>query len=139
LYSYPLVFLVDLIMFFLVIASYPASILKFRGALIAAIHQAGFEIHIAAPQFNDYPEERNNLIALGYIVHEIPMQRTGTNPVIDAKTLLALYRLMRKIKPDYMMAYTIKPVIYGSLAAKLARVPHRFSLITGLGYAFQGA
>lgn len=124
---------------FLIIASYPASILKFRGALIAAIQQAGFDIHIAAPEFNDYPEERDNLIALGYIVHDIPMQRTGTNPAIDAKTLLALYHLMRKIKPDYMMAYTIKPVIYGSLAAKLARVPQRFALITGLGYAFQGA
>ena len=124
---------------FLIIASYPASILKFRGALIAAIQQAGFDIHIAAPEFNDYPEERDNLIALGYIVHDIPMQRTGTNPAIDAKTLLALYHLMRKIKPDYMIAYTIKPVIYGSLAAKLARIPQRFALITGLGYAFQGA
>ncbi len=124
---------------FLIIASYPASILKFRGALIAAIQQSGFDIHIAAPEFIDYPVEREQLEALGYIVHNIPMQRTGTNPATDAKTLLALYRLMKEIKPDYMMAYTIKPVIYGSLAAKLARIPHRFALITGLGYAFQGA
>ena len=124
---------------FLIIASYPASILKFRGALIAAIQQAGFAIHIAAPEFENYPEVRENLIELGYIVHDIPMQRTGTNPLNDAKTLSALYLLMKKVKPDYMMAYTIKPVIYGSLAAKLAYVPHRFALITGLGYAFQGA
>ena len=124
---------------FLIIASYPASIFKFRGALIAAIQNSGFEIHIAAPEFNDYPEERDQLEALGYIVHDIPMQRTGTNPVVDAQTLLALYSLMREIKADYIMGYTIKPVIYGSLAAKLARVPHRFALITGLGYAFQGA
>ena len=124
---------------FLIIASYPASILKFRGALIVAIQDAGFEIHIAAPEFNNYPEERDQLEALGYIVHDIPMQRTGTDPIADGKTLIALYRLMTAIKPDYMMAYTIKPVIYGSLAAKMARVPHRFALITGLGYAFQGA
>ncbi|WP_201593342.1 glycosyltransferase family 4 protein [Psychrobacter sp. Pi2-51] len=124
---------------FLIIASYSPSILKFRGALIAAIQSAGFEIHIAAPEFDSYPEEHDQLKALGYIVHDIPMQRTGTNPATDAKTLLALYQLMRKIKPDYMMAYTIKPVIYGSLAAKLACVPQRFALITGLGYAFQGA
>ena len=124
---------------FLIIASYPASILKFRGALIAAIQDAGFEIHIAAPEFDDYPEERDTLVALGHVVHDIPMQRTGTNPAADAKTLLALYRLMRGIKPDYMIAYTIKPVIYGLLAAKMSRVPHRFALITGLGYAFQGA
>ena len=124
---------------FLVIASFPVSILRFRGALIAAIQNSGFDIHIAAPEFNVYPEERKQLEALGYTVHDIPMQRTGTNPAADAKTLLALYRLMKRIQPDYMMGYTVKPVIYGSLAAKLANVPHRFALITGLGYAFQGA
>ncbi|MGP9545674.1 glycosyltransferase family 4 protein [Psychrobacter sp. AOP7-B1-25] len=124
---------------FLIIASHPVSVLKFRGALIAAIQQFGFKIHVAAPEFDKYLEEYDKLTGLGYIVHDIPMQRTGTDPISDAKTLVTLYRLMRKIKPDYTMAYTIKPVIYGSLAAKMARVPHRFALITGLGYAFQGA
>lgn len=124
---------------FLIIASYPASILKFRGALIEALQNAGFEIHIAAPEFNHFPEEFNALKALGYSVYDIPMHRTGTNPVADAKTLFALYRLIKNIKPDYVIGYTIKPVIYGSLAAALARVPHRFALVTGLGYAFQGA
>ena len=65
------------------------------------------------------------------------MQRTGTNPLADAKTLKSLYTLMRDIKPTYVLAYTIKPVIYGTLAAWAAKVPHRFALITGLGYAFQ--
>ena len=124
---------------YLIIASYPASILKFRGALIKALQDKGFVIHIAAPEFEIFPEEYENLTALGYVVHPIPMQRTGTNPLNDAKTLSALYLLMKKIKPSHVMGYTIKPVIYGSLAAKLARVPHRFALITGLGYAFQGA
>ena len=124
---------------YLIIASYPASILKFRGALIKALQDKGFEIHVAAPEFEVYPEECDSLIALGYTVHDIPMQRTGTNPLKDAKTLSALYLLMKKIKPDYVLGYTIKPVIYGSLAAKLARVPHIFALITGLGYAFSGA
>lgn len=124
---------------YLIIASYPASILKFRGALIAALKDKGFEIHIAAPEFEVFPKEYESLTALGYVVHPIPMQRTGTNPLNDAKTLSALYLLMKKIKPSHVMGYTIKPVIYGSLAAKLARVPHRFALITGLGYAFQGA
>ena len=124
---------------FLIIASYPASILQFRGALIAAIHEAGFEVHIAAPDFNEYPNEYQALKDLGYRVHNIAMQRTGTNPKKDLRTIIDLYRLMTKIKPDYVLGYTIKPVIYGSLAAKLARVPHIFALITGLGYAFSGA
>ena len=122
---------------FLLIASYPPSILKFRGALIQALYQRGLEIHIAAPDFQTYPEERVQLERLGYIVHEIPMQRTGTNPFADLKTLCALFRLMKIVLPTYVMGYTIKPVIYGTLAAWLAQVPHRFALITGLGYLFQ--
>jgi len=124
---------------FLIIASYPASILQFRGALITAIKDAGFEVHIAAPDFGDYPDEHQALKDLGYQVHDIAMERTGTNPKKDLKTVIELYRLMMKLKPDYVLGYTIKPVIYGSLAAKLARVPHIFALITGLGYAFSGA
>lgn len=123
---------------FLIIASSVPSILNFRGELLLALQEAGFEIHIAAPEFTSYPAELEKLHSLGYKVHNIFMQRTGTNPAADAQTFLALYRLMRDIKPDYMMGYTIKPVIYGLLAAKFAHVPHRFALITGLGFAFQG-
>lgn len=123
---------------FLIIASSVPAILNFRGELLLALQEAGFEIHIAAPEFTSYPAELEKLHSLGYKVHNIFMQRTGTNPAADAQTFLALYRLMRDIKPDYMMGYTIKPVIYGLLAAKFAHVPHRFALITGLGFAFQG-
>ena len=122
---------------FLVIASHPVSVLKFRGHLIQALKNKGCEIHIATPLLKSYPKVSKELKSLGYITHNIPMQRTGTNPLADAKTLKSLYTLMRDIKPTYVLAYTIKPVIYGTLAAWAAKVPHRFALITGLGYAFQ--
>lgn len=122
---------------FLIIASHPVSVLKFRGHLIQALKSKGCEIHIATPLLKSYPKVSKELKSLGYITHNIPMQRTGTNPLADAKTLKSLYMLMRDIKPTYVLAYTIKPVIYGILAAWAARVPHRFALITGLGYAFQ--
>lgn len=122
---------------FLIIASYPGSILKFRGALIKAIKDKGFEIHIAAPEFNNYPEEVRSLKSLGYILHDIPMQRTGTNPLKDVAALSSLYLIVKKVKPSHIISYTIKPVIYGTLAAWVARVPNRYALITGLGYAFQ--
>lgn len=122
---------------FLIIASHPASILKFRGALIKALHKKGFEIHIAAPEFNNYSEEVEVLKGLGYTLHDIPMQRTGTNPLKDAAAFSSLYLIMRKIRPSHVICYTIKPVIYGILAAWAAKVPNRFALITGLGYAFQ--
>lgn len=122
---------------FLMISSFLPSALNFRGKLLEAIHARGFEIHIMAPEFAHFPDEVQQLKQLGYHVHEIPMQRTGTNPISDLKLLNNIYQQIRQIKPDYVLSYTIKPVIYGTLAAWLARVPHRFALITGLGYAFQ--
>lgn len=122
---------------FLIIASYPGSVLKFRGALIEVIQSKGFEIHIAAPEFDSYPEDVKALKNLGYILHNIPLQRTGTNPLKDAAALASLRLLMKKIKPSHVMGYTVKPVIYGTLAAWTAKVPNRYALITGLGYAFQ--
>ena len=122
---------------FLMISSFLPSALNFRGKLLEAVHSQGFAIHILAPDLQEFPEELKQLQALGYQVHEIPMQRTGTNPVADLKALKAMYRLIGSIQPDYVLSYTIKPVIYGTLAAWLAKVPQRFALITGLGYAFQ--
>ena len=122
---------------FLMISSFLPSVLNFRGKLLEAISAHGYEIHIMAPEFASFPEEQQKLQALGYHLHEIPMQRTGTNPLADLKLLKNIYRQIRQIQPDYVLSYTIKPVIYGTLAAWLAKVPHRFALITGLGYAFQ--
>jgi len=121
---------------FLVVASYPDSILQFRGALLAALAATGLEVHVAAPGLGPTSAIRQALEARGYVVHDLYMQRTGLNMLADGWTLSALYRLMRRIKPDYMLGYTIKPVIYGAIAAYFAGVPHRFALITGLGYAF---
>ena len=122
---------------FLMICSYLPSALNFRGKLLEAIQAKGYEIHVFAPYLTDFADELNQLQQLGYQVHEIPMQRTGTNPIKDLNTLMEMYRLIRQIQPDVVLCYTIKPVIYGTLAAWLARVPKRFALITGLGYAFQ--
>jgi len=122
---------------FLIICSFLPSVLNFRGKLLEVIHQQGYEIHIIAPDLASFPAEHESLLDLDYCVHEVPMQRTGTNPASDLKTLLSMYALIKKIKPDYVLSYTIKPVIYGTLAAWLAKVPNRYALITGLGYAFQ--
>lgn len=122
---------------FLILSSFLPSVLNFRGKLLEAVHQKGYEIHIIAPDLPSFPTEHEKLLDLGYFIHEVSMQRTGTNPVADLKTLRSMYTLIKKIKPDYVLSYTIKPVIYGILAAWLARVPNRYALITGLGYAFQ--
>ncbi|MBR7630571.1 glycosyltransferase family 4 protein [Aeromonas popoffii] len=123
---------------FLIVAGYPDSLLNFRGPLLNALVAAGLDVHVAAPDLPANSEVRQRLEALGVQVHEVPLNRTGINPVSDFCSLFKLWRLMRRLKPDLSLAYTIKPVIYGNIAAWLAGVPHRFALITGLGYAFQG-
>lgn len=122
----------------LVIAGLAESLINFRGPLLVALSAKGLQVHVAAPNLPEGSAVRLQLQALDYVVHSVPMHRTGTNPVADAYTLWQLWRLMRRIRPSHVLGYTIKPVIYGSLAAWLAGVPRRFALITGLGYAFQG-
>lgn len=125
-------------MSFLLIAGFPDSLLNFRGPLIDALRTSGLQVHVAAPDLQADSGVRQALEAKGLVVHNIPLRRTGMNPLADLHTMLVLWRIMRAIRPQFVMAYTVKPVIYGLLGAWLARVPRRFALITGLGYAFQG-
>lgn len=124
---------------FLLIAGFADSLLGFRGPLIAALQAQGLQVHVAAPGLAPGSAARAQLQAQGLTVHDIPLHRTGQNPLADLRSLWALWRLMRRVRPAYVLGYTIKPVIYGSLAAWLAGVPRRFALVTGLGYAFQDA
>ena len=122
----------------LLIASFPDSLIKFRGPLIDALLALGLEVHVAVPDLTEGDAVYQLLTHKGIKVHDIALQRTGVNPLADLRAMLQLFRLMKKLKPDMVLSYTIKPVIYGSMAAWLARVPRRFALITGLGYAFTG-
>lgn len=120
----------------LIIAGFSESLIRFRFELIKTLLVSGVEVCVASPDIDT--ETESILIKHGVRVFEIPLQRTGTNPVKDLKTLTSLRRLMNSIKPDAVLAYTIKPIIYGLLAAHFAKVPKRFALVTGLGYAFTG-
>jgi glycosyltransferase involved in cell wall biosynthesis len=122
----------------MLIASFPDSILRFRGALIDTLLESGVTVQIVAPDLPHDSQLSRNLVDRGCVVHELSLARAGLNPFRDIKTLVLLYRLMRRHRPDYVLAYTIKPVIYGLIAARMARVRGRFALITGLGYAFTG-
>lgn len=122
----------------LVLAGLNKSLINFRGPFIKALCDAGCEVHAAAPDLTTSEVVHEKLEEWGVICHEIQLQRAGINPIRDLRSLVGLYRIMREVKPDAVLGYTIKPVIYGTLAAWVARVPHRFALITGLGYAFTG-
>lgn len=120
---------------FLLVASLAESLIVFRAPLILALQKAGVDVHVAAPDISaDIDEKLRNL---GVEVHDVPLRRTGMNVLDDLRTCVALWCLMRRVKPDFFLGYTIKPVVYGGIAAWIAGVPNRFSMITGLGYAFQ--
>ncbi|AXM99008.1 glycosyltransferase family 4 protein [Pseudomonas plecoglossicida] len=124
---------------FLIVASFPESLLGFRGALLESLKSKGIDVHVAAPDLPAGSALRAKIEMCGYCVHNIKLQRVGMNPLRDLISIIELWRLMTSLKPDAVLAYTVKPVVYGLLAARLASVPKRFALITGLGYAFQGA
>lgn len=110
------------------------SLVNFRGSLMQAMTDLGHEVVACA---SDSPGEIiSRLSELGVEYHEIPLQRTGVNLLFDLRTIASLRSLLRVQRPDCALFYTIKPVIYGSLASRWAGVPRVFSMITGLGYAF---
>lgn len=117
-----------------VVASLTWSLVCFRLDLLKAMVAAGHEVTALAP--DDDPGAVATLNGIGVRFERIPMARTGTNPLADIRTLVALYRCMRRLAPDIMLAYTMKPIIYGSLAARLAGVRQRFAMFTGFGFLF---
>lgn len=118
------------------VAGLASSLRNFRGPLIKEMISHGYEVHVAAPGVRQDSPTLAWLSAVGATAHDIDLARTGISPTADLKNLLQLYRLMRQIRPALFLGYTIKPVIWGLLAARLAHVPRRVALITGLGYAF---
>ena len=121
---------------FLLISSYPQSILNFRGELIYALQSKEVEVHVAAPGLINKRQIKMQLVSKDITTHNIKLSRNGLNPFSDLITFFQLLKLIKKLKPEYVLAYTIKPVIYGMLAASLSRVPNCFALITGLGSGF---
>ena len=94
----------------------------------------GFVVYALAPNFTLH--SKASVIALGAIPVDYKLSRTGMNPFVDIYNMFALAYLLRQIKPYITLAYFIKPVIYGSLAAWIVGVPKRFAMIEGLGFVF---
>ena len=94
----------------------------------------GHEVVAFGPEY--HAPTVDALAAIGVSFVRIPMARAGLNPFEDVRTLGALLAAFRKHKPDVVLCYTMKPIIYGLLAARLTGVKQRHALITGLGYIF---
>ena len=116
----------------MIVAGLNKSLILFRKELIEQWLKSGCAVIAAAP--GREVEEALKEMGAGY--HTLPLERTGLNPAKDLILLLKLIQLLKKERPEYLYLYTIKPVIYGSLAARVLPSCRVFSMITGLGYAF---
>lgn len=121
---------------FLLVAGYAESVVRFRGQLIRDLGDAGYEVHVAAPGVREDASLATAIAGVGAVPHSFSLARGGMSPLGDVRSFGELVGLMRSIRPVAFLGYTIKPIVYGGLAARVCGVPHRFALVTGLGQAF---
>jgi glycosyltransferase involved in cell wall biosynthesis len=117
----------------LVLGSHAESLIIFRYDMLVAMAQQ-HEVIACVPDAS--PIVIKKLEAIGIECLDVNLSRTGLNPWADIKSLYQLYKIFKLVRPDQVFAYTGKPVIYGSIAAKLAGVSQIFSMITGVGSYF---
>jgi glycosyltransferase involved in cell wall biosynthesis len=119
-----------------IIGGWAPSLLHFRGPLLAEIAARGHEVTAMAGDGD--ARTTAGLAAIGVRFEDLAIERAGLDPRADLRTLAALVRRLRSLAPDLVFTYTIKPVVWGTMAARIAGVPHRYALVTGLGYPFLG-
>jgi glycosyltransferase involved in cell wall biosynthesis len=107
------------------------NVYNFRLGLINALREDGNEIFVIAP-----PDQYSNrLVDMGFKFLPVRMDSRGVNPMKDFRLILELYKLYKKVGPDIILHYTVKPNIYGTLAAKAAGIP-MINNVCGLGTVF---
>lgn len=108
------------------------GMLRFRGDLMQKFISLGHKVIVIAPK--DLYSGR--IEVLGAIFLDVEVDRKGTNPFKDLAYLIKLTRIILNIKPDIVLSYTIKPILYGILASWLGNVPQKIAITTGLGNTF---
>ena len=83
------------------------------------------------------PNVKQNIQGLGVDFRPYWIKRNAVNVSSDQKTLAELRTAYSELRPDLILAYTIKPIVWGGIAARHAHGSKFFALVTGLGYAFR--
>lgn len=110
----------------------PNFFLSHRLPLAEAGRNGGFDVHIASRG----GAAVKKIEQLGFIHHTLPLSRSGRNPLNELATFYSLWRLFRVLRPDLVHLVTIKPYLYGGIAARIAKVPCTVSAVAGLGILF---
>lgn len=110
----------------------PAFFLSHRLPIALAAKAEGHEVHVATAA----GKASDDIRAYGFPFHVLPLSRSGRNLLHELASLIAIYCLFRSLKPDLVHLVTIKPVLYGGIAARLARVQAVVAAVSGLGFVF---
>lgn len=116
----------------LLIVNSPEFFMSHRLPIALSAREEGFNVHVATGPGGACQQ----IVDRGLSHHVIPLSRSGHNPFTELRSLWAIFRLMRTIKPDLVHLVTIKPVLYGGLMARIARVSAVVVAISGLGSVF---
>lgn len=108
------------------------GMLQFRSSLMKELLQSGHKVVVIAP-LDECSEE---IRELGCKYINLPVERKGANPFKDLKYIFHLTKILLEEAPHCVLAYTIKPALYGSVASRLAGTPQIFAIMTGLGFIF---
>lgn len=117
-------------------AGYTKSVIPFRGELLKQLKSMGYNVIVMAPEADERTESILKMMDIRFVRYRL--SRTSVALWNDLATIWDLTRNFREFGPDLVLSYTIKPVIYGSIAARLSGTHRIVSLITGLGYTFSG-
>lgn len=116
------------------IGTLSSCVLGFRKDLIQGLVSKGVTVYAFALDYDD--DSKSKVQKLGAIPVSYSFSRSGLNPLVDIADTLKLAKLIKSISPDVVLCYFAKPVIFGTLAAKLAGVSRRIGMLEGLGYVF---
>lgn len=116
----------------LYVVNIPRFFVSHRLPLALAALADGFDVQVAASASD--PESAERIAAAGLPFHPLPLSQHGLNPLGELRTIIALQRLYTRLEPDLLHHISIKPVIYGGIAAKLSRRRAVIQAMSGLGY-----
>ena len=116
----------------LILANSDIGLHNFRKEILQGFIDENYEVHISLPN----GPHIKKLVNLGCKFHETPVDRRGINPLVDLKLIVNYIKLIRKVKPDLVLTYTIKPNLYGGLVSRILNIKY-IANITGIGTVFQ--
>lgn len=117
-----------------IIGTVASSFLGFRADLIKALINKQYTVYACTSEYSH--EDLQKIEGLGAIPVTYQLNRGGLNPLADITATYALSKKIKSITPDIVFSYFSKPVIFGTLAAKIAKVPRIIGMLEGLGYTF---